>query len=255
MRIERLNEMEQYILKMGTVSLENLAVQFNVSMNTVRRDIDELIKRGTIRKVYGGVSAELLPTPLDFSIRKSKNSKEKEIIGQLAAGLVEDGSSIYIDSGSTTPHLLHHLNDKNGVTVITHSLTALCEASLLPNLNIIALGGVYVPVTASFTAISFLDFLSRLSIQTAFVSATGVTLESGLTLTTYIEAEIKRNVVQHGGKIVLMADHSKFGHSSLISFCPFESLYAIITDCAPPAIFMKAIKQYNIRLIYPGSNG
>ena len=52
MRIERLNKMEQYILKMGTVSLENLTMQFNISMNTVRRDIDELIKRGTIRKVY-----------------------------------------------------------------------------------------------------------------------------------------------------------------------------------------------------------
>lgn len=252
MRAERINAMEQYIIERGTVSLEELSQKFGISINTVRRDISALTVHGRIRKVYGGVSADLLPLPLDYSERKRRNGREKEIIGQLAARLVDSGSSIFLDSGSTTPNILRNLGDKNGVTVITHSLTALSEAASMTNLSIISLGGVYVPLTASFSAISFLDFLSRLSIQTAFVSATGVSLENGLTLTTYIESEIKRNVVQHGGRIVLMADHTKFDQSSLISFCPFERLYAVVTDCAPPPRYLEAIKRCSIRLIYPG---
>lgn len=252
MRADRLNIMEQYILGKENVSLEELSSQFDISMNTVRRDIAELLNRGNIRKVYGGVSSNLLNRPLGFSERERKNSEAKQIIGQLASRMIDCGSSIFIDSGSTTPNLLRHLGEKNGVTVITHSLTALYEASTLPNLNIIALGGVYTPSTSSFTGISTLDSLSRLSIQTIFISATGVTIENGLTNSTYLEAEIKRSVVQRGNRVVLMADQSKFGHSAVISFCSFEQLYAIVTDRMPPAPYLEAMERYGIRLICPG---
>lgn len=252
MRAERLNSMEQYILGKENVSLEELSIQFKISMNTVRRDVAELLSRGNIRKVYGGVSSKLLNRPVGFSVREQKNSEAKEAIGQLAARLVTSGSSIFLDSGSTTPKLLRHLGETNGVTVITHSLTALYEASTFPNLNIIALGGIYTPMTSSFTGISTLDALSHLSIQTIFISATGVTIENGLTNTTYMEAEIKRSVVQRGNRVVLMADQSKFDYSAVISFCSFEQLYAVVTDKLPPQKYLEVMGRYGIRLICPG---
>lgn len=252
MRANRLNEMEQYILGKENVSLEELSVEFHVSMNTVRRDVAELLNHGNVRKVYGGVSSNLVSRPLGFSVREQKNIEAKRIIGQLASRMVSDGSSIFLDSGSTTPKLLRHLSEKNGVTVITHSLTALSEAATLPNLNVIALGGIYTPSTSSFTGISTLDSLSRLSIQTIFISATGVTVESGLTNSTYMEAEIKRNVVQRGNRVVLMADQSKFGHSAVISFCHLEQLYAIVTDKMPAQPYLDVIERHGIKLICPG---
>lgn len=252
MRSERLNTMEQYILGKENVSLEELSAQFNISMNTVRRDIVELLSRGNISKVYGGVSSNLLNRPVGLSVRERKNSNAKQLIGQLASRLVVNGASIFLDSGSTTPNLLRHLSERSGVTVITHSLTALYEASTFSNLNIIALGGVYAPATSSFTGISTLEALSCLSIETIFISATGVTIENGLTNSTYLEAEIKRSVVQRGNRVVLLADQSKFGHSAVISFCSFEHLYAIVTDCLPPKPYLEAIERYNIKLICPG---
>lgn len=252
MRANRLNEMEQYILGKEHVSLEELSEEFHVSMNTVRRDIAELLNHGNVRKVYGGVSSNLVSRPLGFSVREQKNIDAKRIIGQMASRMVSDGSSIFLDSGSTTPKLLRHLNEKNGVTVITHSLTALSEAATLPNLNVIALGGIYTPSTSSFTGISTLDSLSRLSIQTIFISATGVTVESGLTNSTYMEAEIKRNVVQRGNRVVLMADQSKFDHSAVISFCQLEQLYAIVTDKMPAQPYLDVIERHGIKLICPG---
>lgn len=75
MRAERLNEMEQYILGKETVSLEDLCDQFDISMNTVRRDISELLDRGNIRKVYGGVSSTLINRPVGFSVRKQKTAR------------------------------------------------------------------------------------------------------------------------------------------------------------------------------------
>lgn len=251
MRADRLNLMEQYILSRETVSLEDLSGHFSVSLNTVRRDVAELLTRGRVRKVYGGVSACQAGQPLGYAVRSRENSGAKQVIGRLAATLVEDGTSIFLDSGSTTPNLLRHLGERTGVTVVTHSLTAMYEASTLPNLNLIALGGVYSASTSSFVGISTLSALSSISMQTIFVSATGVSLESGLTNTTYLEAEIKHSVVQRGGRVVLLADQSKFDRTAVVSFCPFDQLYAVVTDALPPQRYLEAMERAGTRLLCP----
>lgn len=121
-----------------------------------------------------------------------------------------------------------------------------------PNLNIIALGGVYEHNTSSFTGISTLEELSRLSLQTIFVSVTGVTPEHGLSHNSYLETEIKRAIVQRGTRVVLMADQSKFGISAVINFFPMEQLYAIVTDRMPPPQYLEFMEQHGVRLICPG---
>ncbi len=250
MRLERLNSLENYILDKGTVSLEDLADRFKVSINTVRRDLNELLARGQIKKVYGGVSSLHETTPLPMSIRAAKNKEAKLLIGRLASGFVEDGDSIFLDSGSTTPYILPEISKRNNVIIVTHSLTAMYEASKYPSLKVIALGGMYNQSTSSYIGISTIEALSKISINKVFIAATGVSVEHGLTNTTYFEAEIKRKVTQCGKKIILMADQSKFDFSSTISFFHFEDLYAVITDKRPSAAYMEVIERNNIRLLY-----
>ncbi|MGO5052527.1 DeoR/GlpR family DNA-binding transcription regulator [Lachnospiraceae bacterium LCP25S3_G4] len=250
MRLDRLNSMEQYILQQGTVSLEDLASHFQVSTNTIRRDLNELLDRGHIEKVYGGVSSLSDPTPLPLSIRTSKNSISKQVIGELAARMVNDGDTIFLDSGSTTPHILPHIANKQNITIVTHSLSAMYEASKYPTLKVIALGGMYNIATSSYVGISTLEALSCISISAVFIAATGVSLERGLTNTTYFEAEIKRKVVHSSNKIILMADHSKFDDSSTITFFDFKDLFAVVTDQKPTKPYMDVIQRNNIRLLY-----
>ena len=251
MRLNRLNAIEQYVLQKGTATLEDLAKNFSVSANTIRRDINELIQRGQIKKVYGGVSSNASHTPLPISVRASKCSMEKLTIGRLAATLVEDNSTIFLDSGSTTITLLPHIATRQQVTMVTHSLPAMFEASKYPNLKVVALGGIYNPTTSSYFGVSTIQMLTRMTMDTVFIAATGVSLEHGLTNTTYLEAEIKRCVTSWKRRVVLMADHSKFGYDSMITFCDFSGLFAVVTDRLPPEPFQDAIKKNNIRLICP----
>ena len=131
MRVDRLNEMEEYILSEGTVPLEKLAARFDVSTNTVRRDVNELIKRGRIRKVYGGVSAitehDTNLTPVPLQVRAVEHSTAKNIIGRLAAGMVSDGDTIFLDSGTTVACMVPYLAEKEDVTIVTHSLNVMCD--------------------------------------------------------------------------------------------------------------------------------
>ena len=112
MKINRLDKIDQYITANQTVSLDKLCEVFGISKNTVRRDINDLVKKGSVRKVYGGVTAEkraLVP----FEERNIKYRKEKQIICQKAAESVNDGDVIYIDSGTTTANLVDFLKGKN----------------------------------------------------------------------------------------------------------------------------------------------
>ena len=249
MRLERINNMEQYILNQGTVSLDDLAGHFQVSINTVRRDLNELLGRGHIRKVYGGVSAKTESAPLPMSVRAFRNSDEKEEIGRMAAALVNDGDTVFLDSGSTVVCMIPLLAQKHKITIVTHSLSAMYEASKYPALQTIALGGLFNHSTSSYVGISALEALSGITTTAAYMAATGVTLEHGLTNTTFFEAEIKRKVVQCSRKVILLADHSKFGNTSPITFFNFEDLHALVTDQKPPKNYMDTIKKNNIQLL------
>ena len=251
MRLDRLSAMEQYVLERGTASLEELAEKFDVSTHTVRRDLIDLLRRGNMQKVYGGVSATGNNAPVPLSVRSTKNTKAKEVIGKLASSLVKDNMSVFLDSGSTTACLLPYLTERNNVTVITHSLTALYEASKYRNLRVIALGGMYNPATSSFVGGTTLEALSRMSIDLVFIAATGVSLENGLTNTTYFEVEIKRFITQQNKRVVLMADHSKFDRAALLTYCDFDKLSAVVTDVLPSERYLEVMQQNNIRLLCP----
>lgn len=237
MRIERLQEMEQYVTRKGSASLEELAQKFSISINTVRRDIGELLARGQLKKVYGGVTASSPQGLLPMSVRAQRQMQNKQRIGLLAAGLVPDHATVFLDSGSTTVQIIPHLVGKRGITLITHSLGALYEAAKYPELQVIALGGQYSQPTNSYVGAATSDMLSRMTIDLVLIAATGVSIEKGLTNTTYFEAELKRSVTSRNRQIVLLADHTKFGSASLFSFCPLEQLSAVVTDRPPPEAY------------------
>ena len=249
MRVDRLNAIEQYIVKHGTVSMEELVSHFQVSMNTIRRDINELLAREHIKKVYGGVAINESPV-LPYAIRAVSNSSAKERIGRLAAGLVRDGDTIFLDAGSTTPYLLPFLSERRDVTVITHSLIAMSRASEVPGINLIALGGMYNPHTSAFASIATAEDLAKFHITTTFLATTCVSLETGLSSTTYLDAEIKRRIASQAERVILMVDRSKFDQSAVISFYQFADLDGLVVDSRPPEPYLVKARECGIQVLY-----
>ncbi len=250
MKISRLNSIEEYVLSKKTVSIDELCEVFQVSKNTIRRDLNELETRGHIAKVYGGVTAVTLEDVMPLPVRSGLNSAAKDQIGRLAAREIKDGNTIFIDSGSTAVCLLRHISPRIKLTVITHSLPAMVEAAKLENVNLISLGGVYNPSTSSFVGISAQQSLSSLRITKAFLSATGVTVESGMSNTTFLEAEIKRGVVAHAAEIMLIADSSKLGHDATVTFCRLQDISTLITDQQPAPKFVEFCRAHRVRIVY-----
>ena len=250
MRVNRLQTMETFIIQKGSASLEELAQAFAVSTNTVRRDINELLIGGQIKKVYGGVSAVNPAGLLPMSVRAQRQLQNKQIIGELAGALVPDHATLFLDSGSTTVCVIPQLANKRNITLITHSLAALYEAAKYPELNVISLGGQYSQPTSSYVGASTTEALSRMTVDIVFIAATGISLEKGLTNTTYFEAELKRIVTRENARIILLADHTKFDTFSLFTFCALDRLSAVVTDQLPPPNYVAYFQERGIQLVY-----
>ena len=119
MKATRLNDIENLLEEQNTLSINHLCEIFNVSKNTIRRDIAELEKRGTIKKVYGGIMRNQTNIPEPFAAREIKNKTKKKQLAKLAANLVDDNDIIYIDSGTTTMHMIPYLAEKKNLTILT----------------------------------------------------------------------------------------------------------------------------------------
>ena len=252
-RVNRLDAMEQYIFQCGAVSLEDIAQEFNISTNTVRRDIQELLGRNNnIKKVYGGVAADTeFPSP--YADRSVEHHRNKEEIGCLAARFVDDGEAIFLDSGPTTPCMVKYLKNRKNITVITNSLAVMTECALYPHITLITLGGVYDSCIAAFMGTIPLEALSRFSIKTVFLEAAGVSICAGLTNDTYMEAEMKRAVSKEGERCILLADGAKFGQAAAVKFYSFNDLYAIVTDRPPAQTYVEISEKFGIQLLYPNA--
>ncbi|MBQ6131056.1 MAG: DeoR/GlpR transcriptional regulator, partial [Selenomonadaceae bacterium] len=151
MKAERIHQIHELLKDRKRISLDELCEIFGVSKNTIRRDISELEEAGAIKKVYGGiVLQEADITPLEpFSTREIRNINEKKKIAAAAAALVNDGEVIYIDSGTTTMHLLPHLAEKQFLTIVTASVYVLDLATRYGNLTVISTGGnLQAPIKA-----------------------------------------------------------------------------------------------------------
>ncbi|MBR1558684.1 MAG: DeoR/GlpR transcriptional regulator [Clostridia bacterium] len=255
MRTDRLNQMEAFILRNGTASLYDLSRFFDISLNTVRRDVTDLIKRGRIRKVYGGVSSlrsvDSLPytTQLPLAERAEMHAEEKRAIGRLAASLVEDGSVIFLDSGTTVPYMLPHLAGKK-VRIVTHSLNVMTEAAMYPDLKVLGFGGQLNHATYSLTGDVGVNYRS-IRLQTLFMAATALSVEWGASNNTYEEFLMKTELVNLHTNVVVLADSSKFGKNATYCYCPFSRIRGIVTDRRPDGDFMEAIQDNGIKLYYP----
>ena len=249
MRENRLFEIEQYIRNNERAELNELCNHFDVSLNTIRRDLAELVKRGTVKKVYGGVVSNQESAIIPFDERNFTLLNEKAHIGKLAATLVKSGDTIYIDSGTTAPLLLPYLGESIKATIVSNSQIVYAEAEKYPNLQIISPGGLYNAKTQSFVGNSTVIALQSYQFAFAFMAATAFSLDGGAMNNSYHESEVKKAVIARSKQIALMIDDSKIEKRAGISFCPLDNINYLISNKPLPKRYEIALGHLNINLI------
>ncbi|MEV4641292.1 DeoR/GlpR family DNA-binding transcription regulator [Actinoplanes sp. NPDC049548] len=250
-------QLAAYVAEAGQVTVGELADRFGVSIDTVRRDLDQLSAEGVLVRTYGGAVSLATISRTDRAVdqRLTIQEQEKEKIAALAAALVQDGSTIMINGGTTTLALARELRRHRDLTVATNNL--LVPGALAPTAirDIYLFGGAVRSLTlATVGPVSFrvtggadLD----ISCDLALIGVGAVAEDAGYTTSNLAEAAMMKEMISRATRVAILADSSKFGRRLFAQVSDLSSADYLVTDAAPPPGLRKALAANNVELITP----
>jgi DeoR family transcriptional regulator of aga operon len=247
---ERQNQIIQFVLRSQRISIVELCENFSVSAATARRDLETLASKGKVQRVHGGAIA-LTQAPPEQSIlqRQDEQAQEKLHIGQAAAGLVHDGETVFLGSGTTVLEAARALRGRRNLTVITNSLPVVNALAGAEGITVICLGGMLRDSELSFIGHITEQTLAEVRADKVLIGTRAISLEHGLTHEYLPETMTDRAILKAGKEIIVVADHTKFGRAAAVLLAPLDSIHTIVTDGQTPQNFVDAVQENGIRLI------
>ena len=231
--LQRQKLIVEEIRRQGAVRVSELTDLLHVSEMTVRRDLDALAAAGLLEKVHGGATLRggLSAEEPGFEAKSHRQLKEKGAIARTAAALVEPGQSIGLTAGTTTWRLAHHLAQVPDLTVVTNSMQVanVLHRAPRPDLTVVLTGGVRTPSDALVGPIA-LTAIRSLHLDVLFMGVHGVTADAGLTTPNLLEAETNRALVAASSRIVVVADHTKWGIRGLSRIADLDEVNVFVSD-------------------------
>lgn len=248
---ERVKRITAYIEEKGSAQVKELAEYQQVSEATIRRDLIDLENQGSIKRTHGGAVIVTHSTSFErvYQEKMGMQAAEKKRIGLAALSCINDGDTIFVDTGTTTYQLARRLEEKKGLTVITNDLCIASTIVLNASSELIVTGGIrrdnYNVLVGSITE----NFVRRLRLDKVFLSADAVDREFGVSNANFIEAEVKSLIVQAGKEVILLADKTKFGKTALARVCDISEIDRIITDTGLTPMMTGWIEEHGVALM------
>ncbi|MGI9862900.1 DeoR/GlpR family DNA-binding transcription regulator [Moorella naiadis] len=246
---ERRKAILQLLEEQNSISVAILSKKFSVSPVTIRKDLEALEKSLMVTRTRGGVIlAKAAPAP-PFISRAELHFEEKMLIAKTAAEMVEDDDSILLDSGTTTLAIARQLLNRQKLTVVTNSLP-IAYTFGNSNVNVMLTGGTLLGTQMSLIGPETEEYLSRIQVNKLFLGASGVRGTMGLTTSSSLEAQVKRQMIKVAKKVILVADHSKFNSTSIVLFADFKQIDCVITTQPLDDSFLQHFNKLGIEVIY-----
>ncbi|HEY2062718.1 DeoR/GlpR family DNA-binding transcription regulator [Amycolatopsis sp. NBC_01480] len=217
----------------GAVRVSDLVTRLGVSDMTVRRDLDVLAGRGLVEKVYGGATSVVGKSTDEpgFEAKSVRQRAQKEAIATVAAGLVKPGTAIGLSAGTTTWTLARALDAIPGLTIVTNSIQVadVLRASTQPERTVVLTGGVRTPSDALVGPVA-VHSLRSLHLDLVFLGVHGMAEGAGFTTPNLTESETDRALVEAGRKLVVLADHTKWGTVGISTIADLDEAHVVVTD-------------------------
>lgn len=251
----RLNEIIKLLQIYNAISVNELADKLGVSHMTIRRDLQKLEQQNYVRLLHGGAvlnphAGLMQPDEIHYSLRTagSEQMKEKIAIGQFAASILEENGVIILDAGSTTELIAKSIPPDFPLTVICYSLNILVELRQKRNCEIILAGGYLHENSLMFESPEGVDLVRRSRATKAFVSASGINEELGVTCANQYELETKKAIIDSSISSIIVADSTKFGKVGPTYFADLANFDIIITDVGIPSQYTDLLNRIGISL-------
>ena len=241
---ERQKAILTYLAKKGNASVSELCQMFEISEMTIRRDLKTLSKKNLLRRTYGGaVPSEPAFFEMSLKAKISIFMEEKKAIGQICGEMVQNGEVIFLDSGTTTLEVAKHICHKT-ITVVTNDLNIGSTLINYPNITLFITGGELRRGTNNLIGNKAISFFDDIQGAKLFMGVEGIDVEAGFTIPDLEEVLIKRRMMKSVDKVIVVADRSKLGRSTMGVIAPLSSVHLLVTDsCAPESVLNPIMEQ------------
>ncbi|QBR50846.1 DeoR/GlpR family DNA-binding transcription regulator [Erwinia sp. QL-Z3] len=245
---QRKQRILEQLLKEGQVLSKDLSVRFEVSEDTVRRDLRELAAEGRLQRVHGGALPSSSATAT-FSERKSLKTDAKRKVAQKGAELISSGQVVIIDGGTTTSELIACIPDDLRITVVTHSPSIALGLIEHPSIEVILIGGRLFKHSVVTVGAATIEGIGKIQADIFFMGVTGVHAEAGLTTGDYEEACIKRAFSGRAAETVVLVSPEKINAASPFVIGDLGLIDTIVVDSAADENWVRSIEEKGVTVM------
>ena len=253
MKIQNLNSRQREIIdharEQGEVQVESLASLFQVTPQTIRRDLNLLCELHLLQRFHGGAIAHDGVSNLGYEARRRLASDEKVAIGKCAAQLIPDDSSLFINIGTTTEQVAHHLTAHSGLLVISNNSNVIYMLRGQPSIQLMTTGGIVRPEDGGIVGDSTVDFIHQFKVDYAIIGASAI--EADGTILDYDPREVRvaQAIIANARKVILVADAMKFERNAPMRIASLAEIDIVVTDQRPGTAFRQQCLDQQVELI------
>jgi len=240
------------VLSDGSMRIEDLAQQFNISLMTAHRDLDELESRGILRKTRGvAVASSTSLVESTYAYREGRQRAEKEALVRECMNYIEPGQAIVLDDSTTVRYIAQFLHSRTPLTVVTNALPLMNELRDVRDLTLIALGGTYYHWCSAFMGLPTIQGMSRLRTDTAIMSTAAI-VDDQCFHQEQETVDLKRAMFDSTARRILLADHTKFEKRALYGLFQLSDFDMVIVDHATPEEHVSRLRAKGVNVVIAG---
>ncbi len=233
----------------GRVTVEDLAARFEVTQQTIRRDLNELCDRNVLMRTHGGAVVSSSVENLSYEARRYIAASEKRAIGIAAAALVPNKSSLFVNIGTTTEEVAAALINHEHLLVITNNLNVAMTLYPRPSIDVIVAGG---PVRRSDGAVvgsATVDLIRQFKVDTAVIGASALEEDGALLDYDAIEVNVSRTIIENARRVILVCDHTKLERAAPVRIGHMSQIHVFVTDKLSSPVLRHVCALHGVRVI------
>jgi DeoR family fructose operon transcriptional repressor len=249
--VERQQRILEILREELSVRGSRLSELLGVSEMTIRRDLDALGRQGVVERTHGGAvfRQERVVGRFHYNSAVQENLREKQRIARRAADMIEPNDIIFLGEGTTCAQMIRYVDSGMPFTIFTNNLGVISEIEDKTG-DLILLGGAYNHTTRALAGPLTMEMISQVNVTKLFLGVDGFSLNAGLTTPNLEMATVDRSMIRHTrGKVIVMADHSKFGLVAEIVITPIKNIDVLITDRKIPDDFEQDLRSMNVEVV------
>lgn len=245
---KRHTQLVSLVQEKGFVAIDELVQHFNVTPQTIRRDLNQMADEGLIVRHHGGAESTSTTANTSYQSRKILNLDAKELIAKELVKMIPNGASLFINIGTTTETIARALLNHKDLNIVTNNIHVATILSTKEDFTVIIAAGEVRHRDGGIIGEATCDFISQFQMDFGIIGISGITLDGSLVDFDFREVKVAQAIIDNSDTVILAADHSKFGRSAMVkqgSICQVNHLF---TDQTPPAEIVEILSSNQIDL-------